>query len=133
LKKSILEIYALAVCFVTVVCFVVALGIATYSILAIAKPDFTINSWTYAQHQTNNAYWDNCSGGRPCGPNEQKRVRPSEPELTKQRNEAYARVLSNEGRDGFQTLVKCLIVILIDAMCFALHWFVARRARATAN
>lgn len=130
MKKSILEIYALAVCFVTVVCFVVALGIATYSILEIAKPEFTINSWEYVRHQTNDAYWNGCSGGRYCGPEEKKKERPSEPELTKQREESFARDLSNEQRDGSQTLVKCLIVLLIDAAVFSLHWLVSRRARA---
>ena len=132
MKKSILEIYALAVCFVTVVCFVVALGIAAYSVLEIAKPEFTLNSWQYSQHQTNDAYWNGCSGGRYCGPEEKKKERPSEPELTKLREESYARVVSGEQRDGSQTLVKCLIVMLIDAAVFAVHWFVARRARASA-
>jgi hypothetical protein len=128
LKKSILEIYALAVCFVTVVCFVVAFGIATYSILQIAKPEFTIDSWQYSQHQTNDAYWNSCSGSRYCG-TEEKKERPSELELTKQREESFARILSNEQRDGSQVLVKCLIVLLIDAAAFAFHWFISRRAR----
>lgn len=132
MKKSILEIYALAVCFVTVVCFVVTLGIATYSVLEIAKPEFTLNSWQYSQHQTNDAYWNNCSGGRYCGPEEKKKERPSEPELTKQREESFARALSNEQRDGSQTLVKCLIVLLIDAAAFALHWLLSRRALTVA-
>jgi hypothetical protein len=44
-KKTILEIYALAVCFVTVICFVIALGIAAYGIVGIASPNFTISSW----------------------------------------------------------------------------------------
>ncbi len=132
MKKSILEIYALAVCFVTVVCFVVALGMAGYSVLEISKPDFTMNSWQYTQHQTNDAFWNGCAGGRYCGPDEKKKERPSEPELTKQREDSYSRALSNEQRDGAQTLVKCLIIMLIDAIVFAFHWVVSRRARANA-
>jgi hypothetical protein len=133
LKKSILEIYALAVCFFTVVCFVVALGIAAYSMLAIAKPEFTIDSWQYLRHQTNDAYWNGHSGGGPYfGPSEKNRERPSEPELTKEREESFARSLSNEQRSGSQTLVKCLIVMLIDATVFVLHWRVSWRARASA-
>jgi hypothetical protein len=132
LKKSILEIYALAVCFVTVVCFVVALGIATYSILEIAKPEFTIDSWQYSSHQTNDAYWNSCSGNRYCSSEEKKKERPSELELTKQREESFARILSNEQRDGSQALVKCLIVLLIDAAAFALHWLISRWARTVA-
>lgn len=35
MKKTLLEIYALAVCFVTVVCFAVALGIGVYGVIQI--------------------------------------------------------------------------------------------------
>lgn len=132
MKKSILEIYALAVCFVTVVCFVVALGIAAYSILAIAKPEFTINTWQHSRHQTNDAYWGNCSGGNYCGSEDKKKERPGEAELTKQREESFARALLNEQREGSQTLVKFLIVMLVDAAAFALHWRLSRHARAVA-
>lgn len=124
MKKSILEIYALAVCFVTVVCFVITLGIAGHSILRIAKPDFTLDSWQYTQHQTNDAFWNR--------PDEKRKERPSEPELTKQREASYAMALSSEQRGGTQTLVNCLIVILINAVVFAFHWVIARRARANA-
>lgn len=101
--------------------------------LAISKPEFTIDSWQYSQHQTNDAYWNGCSGGgQYCGPAEKKKERPIEPELTKQREESFARALSNEQRGGSQTLVKCLIVMFIDAIVFALHWRVSWRARASA-
>lgn len=127
-----LEIYALAVCFVTVTCFVVALGIAVYSAIAIAKPDFTINSWQYSTHQTNDAFWNSgCAGRQYCGPQEKKVERPSEPELTKQREEAYGRILASERRDSSQTIVKCIIVMLIDVGAFLLHWFLAKRARSS--
>lgn len=132
MKKSILEIYALAVCFVTVVCFVVSLGIATYSVLEIVKPEFTVNSSQFSQHQTNDAFWDSCGANRYCGPEAKKKDRPSEADVTKQRNDSYARVLASEQRDGSQVLVKCFIIMLIDLVVFGFHWVVARRARANA-
>lgn len=133
MKKSVLEIYALAVCFVAVVCFVVALGIAGYSTLEIAKPDFTINSWQYTRHQTNDAFWRDSGGDRDCDPDKKKKERQSELELTKRREDSYAKVLSSEQRDGTQTLVKCLIIMLIDAIVFAFHWVLARRARSSST
>jgi hypothetical protein len=133
MKKTILEIYALAVCFVTVMCFVIGLGVAAYNLLAIVKPDFTINSRQYTTHQTNDAFWNNgCAGRQYCSPQEKKVERPSETELTKQREESFGRILANEQRNSSQTLVQCLILILIDAAAFVLHWLLARRARATA-
>ncbi|MYM87089.1 hypothetical protein GTP91_07830 [Rugamonas sp. FT82W] len=133
MKKSILEIYALAVCFVTVVCFVVALGIATYSVLEIAKPDFTLSSWQYNQHQTNEAFWNGCGTNRYCGSEEKQKDRPSEADLTKKRRESYERILVSEQRDGFQALVKCLIIMLIDLVVFGFHWVLARRARSPSS
>ena len=135
MKKTILEIYALAVCFVTVICGVVALGIAAYSLLAIGKPDFTIDTWSYSQHQTNDAYWNACSGG--CAgayraPPVAGKERPAEEQVTKLREASYTAVLSNEQRNAAQTLTKTLIVLLIDSVFFLLHWQVAKRARANA-
>ena len=57
MKKSLLEFYALAICFVTVVCLAIALGIATYGVIGMANPKFTLSSWVYTQHQTNDGFW----------------------------------------------------------------------------
>ncbi len=129
MKKTILEIYALAVCFVTVICFAVCLGVAGYSLIEIGKPDFTMRSYEYNQYQTNNQFWKDC-GRTYCSDEEKKRPRPSEEELTNKRKEAFDRALASEQRDGAQTLVKTLIVILIDIITFVVHWVVARKARS---
>ena len=59
-KKSLLEIYALAVCFVTVVCFVIALGIGLYDLVELAYPEFSLSSYEYERHQSDEAFmrWD---------------------------------------------------------------------------
>lgn len=133
MKKTILEIYGLAICFITVICFMVVSGIAIYKLLAVAKPDFTLDSWQYSMHQSNDAYWSQRSMPPPMAePLPKKLERPPENELTRQREDSYRRVLAAEQRDSFQTLVKCLIVLLIDAAAFMMHWVIARRARATA-
>jgi hypothetical protein len=127
LKKTVLEIYALAVCFVSVVCFVVALGMALYSLVGIANPEFTLDSWKYEQHQSNDAFF-NSPVGRGCC--DEKRVRPSEPELTRLRTESYAVAIAAERRENVQTLVKTLIVMAIDVLVFLGHWAIGRRARS---
>ena len=132
MKKSALEIYALVICFFTVICFVVATGIGGYRLLAIVKPDFTLNSYDYAHYQTNDAYWKNIAMPRGYGSQEPKPERPNEATLTQQRQDAYAQALVIEQRSGAQLSVKCLIVILIDTLVFSFHWVVARRARAVA-
>jgi hypothetical protein len=132
MKKTILEIYALAVCFVAVICFVVCLGIAGYGLIQFQKPDFTLSSYQYDTYQDNDAYW---RGGRIdsyCADDEKGKVRPSEDELTKQRVARFGHVLASEQRDGLQNLVKAFLVIFVDALAFMVHWGIARRARMNA-
>ncbi len=133
MKKSFLEIYALAVFFVTVVCFVAALGVAIYDVVQIANPEFTMSSWQYERFQSNDAFWQGCTNRSGYLSDEQKKKqRPSEVQLTKQRKDALALALKNEQRDGAQSLLKATIVLLIDMVVFFVHWILARRARAIA-
>lgn len=133
MKKSILEIYALAVCLFALACFVVSFGIAAYSAVSVANPAFTLRADEYSRLQTNDEFWTACSPGKPCEADAKKPERPSETVLTRQREEAYGRALNIEQRDGLQTLVKCLIVMLIDCVVFGLHWVAARRARTSSD
>ena len=129
MKKSLLEIYALAVCFATIVCFVIALGVAIYSVVEIINPEFTLNSYQYNRYQSNDAYWLSRVGDYR---NKEKEMqRPSEDELTKQRTEGYRLAIISEKRDGYQGFTKATIILLIDIVAFFIHWRIARRARET--
>jgi hypothetical protein len=129
LKKSLLELYALAVCFTTIVCFVVALGIAIYDIIRIVSPEFTLSSYEYDRHQNNDAFWK----GYKCGYDKlgKEMQRPPEEELTKQRLESYQVEVKSEQRSGYQGMTKSVIVLIIDILVFIVHWQIARRARET--
>jgi hypothetical protein len=127
MKKSILEIYALAVCFATVVCFVVAAGIAIYNTIEIINPEFTLNAHEYSRHQSNDAFWKDCDNNYDTDKKENKR--PPGEELTKRRVESYQQALKSERRAAFQSLTKTVIVIILDIIFFVAHWRIARRAR----
>lgn len=128
MKKNALEIYALAVCFVTMVCFVATLGVGLYSTLEILKPAITLSSLQYERFQSNDAFWNQCGNARYCSDQEKKKERPSESELTILREEAFSLTLLREQRDGVQGLIKAFIVIVIDIGVFLAHWSLARRA-----
>ncbi|OGW56248.1 MAG: hypothetical protein A2Y81_09315 [Nitrospirae bacterium RBG_13_43_8] len=129
MKKSLLEIYALAVSFATIVCLVISLGVAIYSIIEIINPEFTMNSYEYKRYQSNDAYW--LSRVDDYRNKEKEMLRPSEDELTKQRTEGYRLAVISEKRDGYQGLTKTGIIILINILVFFIHWRIARRARET--
>ena len=135
MKKPILEIYALAVCFVTLVCFVIALGIGVYDLIQIANPEFTINAYEYERHQSNEAFRRSpriqlrgVASGVPIEPTE-----PSEEELTSQREESYQAALRSERRQAGQSLTMIAIVLVIDVLVFLPHWLLARRRRAVST
>ncbi|GAB2889525.1 hypothetical protein GCM10027046_17470 [Uliginosibacterium flavum] len=128
MKKSVLEIYALAVCFVTLVCFAASMGIALKNTVRLLKPDFTITSDTYFKHQSNSAYND--SFIHRWDP-EKPASTPDPAVLTAEREASYARVLDTEKREGLQTLIDALIIILIDIGIFGFHWRLARRAQTS--
>ncbi len=119
-KKSLLEIYALAVCFVTVVCFVIALGIGLYDLVELAYPEFSLSSYEYERHQSDEAFMRHW-------PKDKKR--PLEGEVTKLREESFRTELRKEQRSAMQSLVQILIVLVIDVVLFFVHWRLAQRGR----
>lgn len=125
MKKSMLEIYSLAVCFVTVICAVVTIGIGAYDLLEISNPEFTLPAYQYERHQSNEEFYR-----KDC--EKEKEVKPlSADEKTKQRLASYDVALKAERRDAVQSLIKVFIVLVINAVVFFGHWRLARRARET--
>jgi hypothetical protein len=124
MKRGLVEVYALAVCFVTLVCFVVALGIGIYDLIQIVNPPFTIDSYTYDRHQSNEAFSKNWP---------KDKARPQAEELTRLRKESYQAALRSEKRGAVQSLTMVFIIILIDVVVFIIHWYLAKRAGATAD
>jgi predicted nucleotidyltransferase component of viral defense system len=130
MKKSILEIYALAVCFFTVACFVVTLGIALYDVVQIADPEFTMNRYQYEQYQSNDEIRDSPMAMR--GRDGEQRKAMSEEEVTKWREKAYAQALHAERHEAEQSLLRMFIIMFVDSIAFLIHWLMARRARQSA-
>jgi len=127
MKKTLLEVYALAVCFFVVACFVVALGVALYDLVQIGDPDFTLGRYRYDLLQTNEAFRE--APGEIPGKNEADRKAMPDDQVTRRREAAYALALGSERREGEQSLLRVIIVMLIDAVAFLIHWRIAKRAR----
>jgi len=123
MKRNLVEVYALVVCFVTLVCFVVALGLGIYDLIQFLNPEFTISSYTYEHHRSNEAYLRNWPKEKP---------KPQGDELTRLRKESYQAALKSEQRNAAQSLTQIFIIVLIDIVVFAFHWYMAKRARIDA-
>ena len=121
MKKTLIEIYALAVCFVTIICFAVSLGVGLYDLLEISNPEFTLKAFKYEKHQTNDAFTKSWK---------KKRINKySEEEITAKREESYRVALTTESRNAMQSFIRAFIIILIDLIIFFIHWKLAGRER----
>jgi hypothetical protein len=128
MKRSLLELYALAVCFFTVICLVIALGVGLYDLVQIAQPEFTISAQTYERHQSNEAFASRAF----ISLIEPQTVPPegaSQDEITSLRQDSYQAVLRMERRQASQSATLVAIVLAIDIAIFYFHWRVAARAR----
>ncbi len=157
MKKSSVEIYGLAVCFVTLLCIIIALGVGIYDLLQITYPEFTLSAYEYERHQSNDSFrnsprsvsyvqWS-APPSRGKGPGDEKtykfthRGASTEPrggpgitedETTRKRKDSYRSVLRAERRQASQSLALVAIVMLIDVLVFLPHWILARRVRVSA-
>ncbi len=120
MPRSLIQVYALTVCFCTLMCGVIALGVAGYDMVRIAAPGFTISSGAiWSSDEQFLLYYPDKKG---IGPMEIANFRES------QRREA----LSTERKTGQQGFVYALIILAIDAAVYAIHWRIARRVEVVA-
>lgn len=128
MKKSLVEIYALAVCFITVGCFVIVAAIAAWDVVQLAAPKFTINNNEYEAHLTDQQY-SNWLVLRNQYQDE-RYAPPSGAELTSARITSWEQAIKSEQRGALQSLAKNFIIFAIAAFAFMAHWRMAKRSRS---
>jgi len=140
MKKSVLEIYALAVCFFTVACFVFMMGFAAWYAVELCAPKFTIGASDYQRHKSDDAFRESLISehsysGAPAPPSSSGAATPAPyvpPEgasLTAAREKSLQQVLDAERRQALQDLVYTSFFLCIAVLVFAVHWKLAARAR----
>jgi hypothetical protein len=128
MKKIIFEIYSSIVCFVTIICCSVWLGMGLYSLTGILKPEITLDKWSYEMYQPD---YPSPLMAEPFilgvpETMEIKKPEPFEPKSEKQIPEErladYQSVLKSEVRKNQQELIKSLIAVFICLPLFLVHW-----------
>ena len=125
--KNLLEVYALAVCFVSVVVFVIVSGFGTWGLIQWVAPDFAISSYDYSCYLSDEAYSD-CLKNRSYY-DKNKEDLPTGEELTRKRLAKYQNDLVNTERAGKQTVVVIFVVLMIGLIIFYIHWSLASKIR----
>jgi len=125
MRKTLIEIYALAVCFFTVACFAIFSGLAVWDVVQISAPEFTINSKVYEEHSDNESYKKRSCYA--CADQLEAEKSFSEGEITQSREKGWERELEIEKRSAVQSFARNLIIIIIDIILFWGHWVLAQR------
>lgn len=116
---SLVQVYALTVCFSSLVCLMVALGVGLYDVLQIASPEFTLPGYeAYSSNESFARLWSDRG--------------LAEPELTRVRLAALSDALAAERRAALQSGAFALMVIAIDVVAFAFHWRLGRNTKLSA-
>lgn len=112
--RSLIQLYALSVCFASLMCLVVALGLAMYDLVRISAPGFTVQEYML---------WHSDEHFLMYHP-DKKDLPPAERAAL--REEYRQSALSAERRSAQQRFVFESIIILIDIVVYAVHWRIAR-------
>ena len=120
MPRTVLEIYAAAVCFAAVGCLAISLGVAIYSAIGVAYPEFTAHPMSLAPQPT----MPPPPLSEPtAGTQAPSNPVSASPEVVAQRKAAALEAgLRNEELVSRQSLVRWGIAALISAALFFLHW-----------
>lgn len=113
--RSLIQVYALCVCFCTLMCFVVALGIGLYDVVQVAAPEFTM-SWAHEMYRSADQYLAYYPDRKTLPPAEVERLRQA----------GYRDAVAAERRGAWQSLIFASVIVLIDVGVYAAHWRIAR-------
>ncbi len=129
MKRKLLEIYALVVCFLAVGIFSITLALASWNVVEVTMPDFAINNYEYECHQSDEQFKECYSAQHKYTRNKDPLIFPSNEALTSKRKFSYEQALNSKERQSLQELVRMTIILFINLFVFIGHWFLAGRAR----
>jgi len=153
MKNTSYKIYALAVCFVTLMCSAIITGVVLYNLVKIAAPELTLDSHSYNAHQSIDAFRSSqfyafgrpvpalIAGGRFRGrpglpiagaPEMSGDESPtiSDDELEKLRAQSYESVLRGQRRSAVQSTIRSSIILLVSLSLFFMHWRLVKRGNS---
>ena len=119
-RKNLLEVYALTVCFASVMFLIVTVAICLYEAVRITAPSATVSSWTYERSLSDEAFLSTWPQGRPL---------PEAATLPRLRSDALRSALDSERHDGLKSFLQSFMYTIVAGLVFWLHWRLGRRER----
>lgn len=126
MKKTLLQKYAMVVCFFTLPWTVAASACLIYGLVGVFIPTFTMSSDIYVRFQSNEEYWGCSPSWVKCERKDKNGVVPTEDQVTAERLVSLKREIDKERMKSQQTVVQSLLVLLGATLIFVFHWRIAR-------
>ncbi len=145
MNNPILKIYALAVCFTSLMCAAITAGFFVYNIVKITAPELTIAPYRLEAYNLQRLHRPPVNRAMPL--NESGAIYnpgvglasayENEPKLTEKeildlRAEARNTVISSHILEAKQSLIQQGIILLIVAILYGAHWRLAKRLTQSA-
>ena len=130
MSRTALQIYAAAVCFASVTCLAIAIGIASYSSVAMLNPSFTLHPMSMPMYAPSPFMIPPVSmdGSHIVGGGTMLAApQLSAEELATRRAAALETAIRNELATAKQSLLRWGIAALISGILFVAHWRILRR------
>ena len=126
-KKTIVQIYAAAVCFFSAAAGIISFIGAVHGALSFFAPQFFMSGEIHGAHQNNRAYirWqtrEDRRWGRGAENNNAPPLPEDEEELTVLRAESFAAEIAAEKHNAARSLINSLIAALLCGALFLPHW-----------
>jgi hypothetical protein len=134
MPRTVIEIYAALVCFVSIACLAIGVGNLLYGAIGVAYPSLTLNPMNVPLYQDvpfempTPAEVATQRAGVPV----HARPRLTEEEIAKRRAIAIESATQNERQSSLQSLLRWAITSLVSGVLFFTHWRLLRRGRAGA-
>lgn len=122
MKKSLVEIYAMSICFVMVIVFCFSFVSAVVNFVEYHNPTMALSDYYIKLYSSNDEYTRHWKQDRLA--------KYTDDEITSQREAARESALSAEKLGAKQDILEAVVTLFVSAIFFVIHWILAARWRA---
>jgi hypothetical protein len=120
-KRNLIELYALLVCFASIFFLIVSGAITLYQLVRVVEPSLMVDGYTYRRGFSDALFMETWPKERPV---------PDPATVTRLRKEAFDLGLEIERHTALNHLGSSLMYLVCSGLVFWLHWRLAEREHA---
>jgi hypothetical protein len=126
------RVYALLVCFFSIICLTISTGMGLYELVKIADPELTLSPYRYQHLESDASYRRlNYPAGviNPAYPSMPKHdesiSKMTAEKIAEAREKERDNLIAAERKQAIASLIRLFIVIIVTSPVFYIHWRIA--------